>query len=90
MGIRYTTRPPKQAKMKAVMDPRTEDEILRKAERVDAQLVRVEALRFTEPLLKKAGFSNVLPFHRYLVRFEWGGGGMMRVETSSNRKASGQ
>jgi hypothetical protein len=64
------------------LDPRVEDEILRKAERVDAVLVRVEALRFTLPLLKKAGFSNVTPFHRYLVPVEYSDGGFLRVKVS--------
>jgi hypothetical protein len=44
-----------------------EDRILRKAEPVDAGLVRVECLRMTLPVLWKAGYSNPKPFYRYLV-----------------------
>lgn len=62
------------------MDPQVEDRILRNAERVDAQLVRVEAVRFTEPVLRKAGFLNVTPFHRYVVPVEYSDGGLLRVK----------
>jgi hypothetical protein len=70
----------RQAKMKASDMERLEDEVLRNAERVDAQIVRVEALRKTMPVLRLAGFISVQPFHRYLVRFEWVDGGRMRVK----------
>ena len=49
------------------MTPQEEDRILRHAEYVDAGLVRVECLRLTLPVLRKAGFTNPRPFERYLV-----------------------
>jgi hypothetical protein len=49
------------------MTPEEEDRILRKAEPVDAGLVRVECLRMTLPVLRKAGFITLKPFYRYLV-----------------------
>lgn len=64
------------------LDDRSEDEILRHAEHVDAGLVRVEAVRLTMPVLKKAGFVNVTPFHRYLVPVEYVEGGFLRVKMS--------
>lgn len=44
-----------------------EHKILSNAERVDGQLVRVEALRYTRGILRKAGYLHPIPFHRYLV-----------------------
>lgn len=54
---------------KTTLTPEAEDKILRHAELVagDPQHVRVECLRSTLPVLKKAGFLNPRPFHRYIV-----------------------
>jgi hypothetical protein len=54
-------------KRKPTITETEEDRIIRHAERVDASLVRVECVRSTLPILKKAGFVNPVPFHRYIV-----------------------
>jgi hypothetical protein len=51
----------------ATLSPAEEHRILSRAEYVDGTMVRVECLRYTMPVLKKAGFTNPQPFHRYLV-----------------------
>jgi hypothetical protein len=70
----------------APVSGRREDEILRRAEKVDAALVRVEALYNTRPLLRLAGFLNPIPFRRYLVAVEEVGG-RLRVKRPAARGA---
>ena len=49
------------------LSPAEVDRMLRREERVDAGLVRVECLRLTRPLLRMAGFLSPRPFERCLV-----------------------
>lgn len=72
---------------KRPLTERLEDEILRRAERVDAGLVRVECLHSTLPILRKAGFCAPMPFHRYLVPITWLEGGYMCVAPPRPRRA---
>ncbi len=64
---------------KRAMTEIQEDKILRSAVHLHSDLVRLECLHHTVPLLRKAGYADPDPLRSYIVHVSYRDGGLMRV-----------